>query len=64
VLPVNAGACKIKMVNVLGAVVYEEKVVKDSKDSVAIKLANKDKGIYFLIVEANNEKVVKKIVVE
>jgi hypothetical protein len=52
---------KIKLVNVLGAVVYEETV---TKGNASINLSGKAKGIYFLSVEANNQKATKKIVVE
>ena len=64
VLPTSSDVYKIKLVNVVGAVVYEEKTVKNSKEIVTINLTNKAKGIYFLIVESNSDKAAKKIVVE
>lgn len=63
-LPSANDSYKIKLVNLIGATVYEEKAVKN-KETLIINLANKAKGIYFLTVEAsNNEKAVKKIIVE
>ncbi len=59
-LPVGSDY-KVKLINVIGGVVYE---AKNQKDVVSINLVNKAKGIYFLTVESNSEKVVKKIVVE
>ncbi len=61
VLPSSNDVFKVKMINVIGAVVYEEAV---TKGQISINLSNKAKGIYFLTVESNNEKAVKKIVVE
>lgn len=55
---------KIKLTNVLGAVVYEEKANFGTKEKVSINVANNPKGIYFLTVESNNEKVTRKIVIE
>ncbi|MBX3164985.1 MAG: T9SS type A sorting domain-containing protein [Bacteroidetes bacterium] len=52
----------IKMINVLGSVVYEESVKNTS--SLNINVANNAKGVYFLSVEANGEKATKKIIVE
>lgn len=55
---------KIKLTNVLGAVVYEQKAASIGKEKLSINVANNPKGIYFLTVESNNEKVTKKIVIE
>lgn len=64
VLPASKDAYNVTLVNVIGAVVFEEKSVKSSKETMTINLTNKAKGIYFLTVESNNEKAIKKIVVE
>src|SRR5690606_15122697 len=61
-LPNSSQTYTVKMMNVLGSVVYTE-VVKNS-NKVTINVADKAKGIYFLSVEANGEKVTKKIIVE
>jgi hypothetical protein len=53
----------ITMTNLVGAVVFEEKAVKGSKE-VHVNLVNKSKGVYFLSVEAGNAKTIKKIIVE
>lgn len=55
---------KIKLTNLLGALIYEEKANFSSKEKLSINVANNPKGIYFLTVESNNEKVTKKIVIE
>jgi len=55
---------KVKLTNILGSVVYEEKTFKNSRDNTVINLSNKPKGVYFLTVESNNEKVTKKIVID
>ncbi|PBQ31649.1 hypothetical protein CNR22_07665 [Sphingobacteriaceae bacterium] len=62
-LPASVDTYKVKLTNILGAVVYEDKAVKNTKENV-INLSNKPKGVYFLTVETNNEKATKKIVIE
>ena len=64
VLPASVDTYKIRLTNILGSVVFEEKTLKNSKETSVINLAGKSKGVYFLTVESNNEKVTKKIVVE
>jgi len=64
VLPATNDAYKIKLTNILGSVVFEDKTLKNSKESTTISLVGKPKGVYFLTVESNTEKVTKKIVVE
>jgi aminopeptidase YwaD len=61
-LPSGIDLYQVKLVNVLGAVVYDEKIV--NKENTVINLSNKPKGVYFLTVIANNEKVTKKIILE
>lgn len=63
-LPASASSYKIKVTNVLGSVVYEEKAVKHGKEATVINLANKPKGVYFLTIESDGEKMSRKIVVE
>jgi photosystem II stability/assembly factor-like uncharacterized protein len=64
-LPSTNDSYKIKLVNLVGATVYEEKTGKNSKETITINLINRAKGIYFLTIESsNNEKAVKKIIVE
>jgi PKD repeat protein len=63
-LPSTNDSYKIKLVDLVGVIVYEEKIGKN-KETLTINLANKAKGIYFLTVESlNNEKAGKKIIVE
>ena len=57
----NNEVYKIKLINVIGAVVYEEKT---TKENVTISLAGKAKGVYFLTVEGNNQKATKKVVID
>jgi len=52
----------VKLVNILGAVVYEERQIKS--DSHTIQLSHKPKGVYFMTIENGSEKVTRKIVVE
>lgn len=54
---------KVRLTNVLGAVVFEDKS-KRTTETAVVNLANQPKGVYFLTVEFNNEKITKKIVVE
>jgi hypothetical protein len=63
-LPTGGDIYKVKLTNVVGSVVYEEKTVKGGKETLSINLTNKAKGIYFLTVESNNGKAIKKIVIE
>lgn len=58
----GAAGYTVKMVNVLGAVVYEERGIKS--DAHTIQLANKPRGVYFLTIENGSEKVTRKVVVE
>ena len=64
VLPASTNAYSVRLTNILGSVVYEDKAIKGSKETTVISLNNKPKGVYFLTVESNSEKVTKKIVVE
>lgn len=63
-LPANSDIYKIKLVNVLGSVIMEEKTNKTSKENVKLNLSNISNGVYFLSVESSTEKVTKKIIVE
>ena len=63
-LPNSNETYKIKMVNVIGAKVFEEKVSKNSKENYSINVSNKSKGVYFITVESATEKVTKKIIVD
>ena len=63
-LPNSNETYKIKMVNVIGAKVFEEKVSKNSKENYSINVSNKSKCVYFITVESATEKVTKKIIVD
>ncbi|MCC6370593.1 MAG: T9SS type A sorting domain-containing protein [Bacteroidia bacterium] len=62
-LPSSIESYNVKIVNVLGSVVVDEKV-SNTKESTTISLGNKAKGVYFMTIEANREKVTRKIVIE
>jgi hypothetical protein len=62
-LPSSFESVKVKLTNILGAVVYDEKL-NNNKEKMTISLANNPKGVYFLTVESNNEKVTRKLVIE
>lgn len=62
-LPASSDTYRIKLLNVLGAEVYETKADRTG-GNVTINLVNQPKGIYFLTVETNTEKVTRKIVLE
>jgi PKD repeat protein len=57
-------AHNIRIINVLGAVVYDEKIARGSKESVSISLAGKPKGVYFVTVENGSERTTRKIIIE
>jgi len=61
-LPDGGKNYNVKLVNVLGSVVYESNVKNST--TVSINITDKAKGIYFLTVESNGEKATKKIIVE
>ncbi len=63
-LPSSTETIELRMINVLGAVVYDESISKNTKETVNIKLADKPKGVYFLTIKSGNEKITKKIIVE
>ena len=63
-LPASNDTYKVRLTNLLGSVVFEDKTSKSSKEPTTINLSGKAKGVYFLTVESNSEKVTKKIVVE
>lgn len=56
----SAETATVKLLNVLGAVVLEEKLNK----TATLNLAGKAKGVYFLSVESNGEKVTRKIIID
>lgn len=60
-LPSSTNAYSVKLISIIGTVVYEEKT---NKENFSIQLADKAKGVYFLSVENNGEKAIKKIVIE
>ena len=63
-LPSTIDTYEVKLVNVLGDVVLNEKVTNNNKESVNLNLSNQPKGVYFLSIEANREKVTRKIIIE
>jgi len=63
-LPADNEPVHIKLTNLLGSVVYDEKVSGTNKEKVTINTSNNAKGVYFLTVETKNEKATKKIVIE
>jgi hypothetical protein len=63
-LPAGTGKYNIEMFNVLGAVVFSDKAIATSEQTVELNLSGKPKGIYFLSVEVNHEKVTRKIIIE
>jgi hypothetical protein len=63
-VPSSNDSYKVKVTNILGSVVFEDKTLKSSKETTTINLSGKAKGVYFLTVESNNEKVTRKIIVE
>jgi hypothetical protein len=62
-VPATYESFNVKITNIVGAVVFNEKVT-NSAEAVNVSLANKPKGVYFLTVEATNEKTTKKIIIE
>ena len=60
-LPGVAGEYSVKITNLLGSVVYQE---KSSKQNLGVNLANSARGVYFITVETKTEKVTRKIVLE
>jgi hypothetical protein len=63
-LPAGTDAYKVEVINVLGSVIYSDIVTKGAKSTFEINLEGKPKGVYFISVEANNQKATKKIIVE
>ena len=63
-LPAGTGAYKVEVINLLGSVIYSDEVSKNSGNTVEMNLAGKPKGVYFLTVEANNQKATRKIIIE
>jgi photosystem II stability/assembly factor-like uncharacterized protein len=63
IVPSEIDSYSVKIVNVLGAVIVDEKIT-NSKESVNLNLTNKPKGVYFLTIETKGEKATKKIIIE
>jgi PKD repeat protein len=63
-LPVSNDTYSVKLTNLLGSVIFEEKSIVGSTEKVSVNIANQPKGVYFLTVENKNEKVTKKFIVE
>ncbi|MBL7931116.1 MAG: T9SS type A sorting domain-containing protein [Bacteroidia bacterium] len=61
-LPSTTETLKITLTNILGSVIYDERVV--NKEKHAVSIANYPKGVYLLSVENAHEKVTRKIIVE
>ncbi len=64
VLPASSETYHVKVINILGEVIYNETTIKNTKDNLSINMTSKPRGVYFLSVETNHEKVTKKVVVE
>ncbi len=61
-LPATSETLKVTVMNILGAVIYDERVT--NKEKMNISVANYPKGVYLLSVENAHEKVTRKIIVE
>jgi photosystem II stability/assembly factor-like uncharacterized protein len=64
ILPADNESIRVKLTNVLGSVVYDEKISGVTKEKVTINTSNNAKGVYFLTVETKNEKATQKIIIE
>jgi hypothetical protein len=62
-LPYALTPYNVTVTNVLGSVVYTDKVVVTS-GNYAVNLANNKTGVYFMTVENNGVKSTKKIIIE
>lgn len=63
-VPSDNETVRVQLTNVIGSVVYDEKISGTSKEKISINTAHQAKGVYFLTVESKNEKVTRKIVIE
>jgi photosystem II stability/assembly factor-like uncharacterized protein len=60
-LPSSNEAYAIKITNVLGSVIYQSTT---AKELTKINLGNNAKGVYFVTIESNTEKITRKIVLD
>ena len=63
-LPHHNESAKVRVMNVVGALVYEEKNIPSSKELVSFNLVQRPKGVYFVTIEANGQKTTKRLVIE
>ncbi|HQQ94697.1 MAG TPA: T9SS type A sorting domain-containing protein [Bacteroidia bacterium] len=64
IVPDTKDSYKVSLLNVLGAVVYENNKAANTGEKLNIQVANQAKGVYFLKVESTSTKITRKIVIE
>jgi photosystem II stability/assembly factor-like uncharacterized protein len=60
-MPRHNEPAKVRVVNLVGALVFED---KSSKEVISINMANRPKGVYFVTIEVNGQKATKRLVIE
>ncbi len=61
----NEEAISIKIINLLGTTIYDNQILKSNdKYMLSLNLSDQNKGIYYIIVQSNKEKVVRKLVLQ
>jgi len=54
----------VKIMNMVGGVVYQEKAAQNASFNQNINLSNLSEGVYTLRIQTNNGEIVKKMVIK
>ncbi|MBL7890422.1 MAG: T9SS type A sorting domain-containing protein [Bacteroidia bacterium] len=60
----SLGITKIKLMTLTGQILYQEKVLNSKASFISMNTAEIPSGIYFLIIESENQMITKKVIIE
>ncbi|HNX90122.1 MAG TPA: T9SS type A sorting domain-containing protein, partial [Paludibacteraceae bacterium] len=60
---IKSSAISLQIINTMGAVVYEEKISSNSPTTKMLNLKELPEGIYSVIIQAYNQRLMKKMTI-
>jgi hypothetical protein len=61
---VKSQVSNVKVMNMVGGVVYQQKVAQNTTFNQNINLSNLSNGVYTILIQTNNGDIVKKMVIK